>query len=663
MSVKKPESGQPEKKPAWWNPSQGSWQSPWSLREDLPASRRMNEAPPKFVFEPLVPPIPERKEPELQPFVQVISEPPEPKLPDSEVGRITTTDASPFAIVEAPSAFDQPLEDQSLEAKPTPPPAVSNHAFNEAPVFFFEESPPQKTEVTSPPDLPILPLPPEEPKIAGVAPLIVRRRVTPPRAQAPVASIDEKPVRTPVEPIPRVISVPSERQNRPLRPFHEPQSDYTPPRQVDEWPQRQNYAPQVNPWRRMISFSLLVFTFTVVAFLYWQDDAPPDEVMLQVDHSRDDGEAPSTIGRMKVLLSSIVPVREAALAVKPPWNWETRELSQMLDANVSARDNLKDLLEDADWHPRNVAWYLEDLGGHPMWVTIAILKQAEAAYLMRRGEEEAAFAAAIDLAALSRSLQELHAWPSYYDRSLFLHEKSCQTLADLLRTSNLDPARLGGFQEEFVRCAPVDDLLRAQISASYLFEKKILLGSQSGEKPDTLPGGLVLRHPGRLFFKPNRTMRLFESTFLELRDQVGRSPWSGSGHVRDRVGHGQQRIGLPNSSGENYYAQRIDPYLNLPSKQIIAHARHSVITTQFAVRRFMIRDKRVPPKLLNLLPDFLTELPVDPFSGEYLEYSDATGILSSVGTNFKRDDRKPSDPPLADATELAVEVGSPPPRQ
>jgi len=43
---------------------------------------------------------------------------------------------------------------------------------------------------------------------------------------------------------------------------------------------------------------------------------------------------------------------------------------------------------------------------------LAILKQAEAAYLMRRGEEEAAFAAAIDLAQLARSLQELDAWPS-----------------------------------------------------------------------------------------------------------------------------------------------------------------------------------------------------------------------------------------------------------
>lgn len=677
MSIKKPESGLPEKKPAWWNPSKGSWQSPWSLHEDAPRFRPMETTPPKPALEapvrvepPPPPQITTRPDPVFPAVAPVlppaVTPPSEPVAPKIELPQLEPLPPSPFAVVQEPTPLEKlPEVDPKRDAQGGSGP-VSNHAFDEAPSFFFEEAPPLNKVVKPLPPPPIShPSGPtlEEIKIADLPPLKVRRRVTPPRAQAPTPVVDEAPLKPKSESTPRLVSSPVDRSPRHLRPFQEPEPELTLTERVGEWPPRQSYVTSPNPWRRMISFSLLVFAFTVVAFLYWQDDSPPDEVMLQIDHTRDDGEAPSTIGRMKVLLASVVPVRVANLAVEPPWNWETRELSQMLDDNVSARDNLKDLLEDADWHPRHVAWYLEDLGGHAMWVSLAILKQAEAAYLMRRGEEEAAFAAAIDLAALSRSMQELHAWPSFYERSLYLHERSCQTLADLLKTSKLDPTRLGGFQEEFLRCSPVDDLLRDHISATYLFEKKILLGSQSGEKPDTMPGGLVLRPPGRLFFKVNRTMRLFESTFLELRDQVGRSPWSGSGRVRDRLGHGTQRVGLPNSGGENYFVKRAEAYLSLPSKQTVAHARHTVITTLFAMRRFMIRDKRAPPKLINLTPDFLTEVPVDPFSGEQLKYSDATGILASVGTNFKSDDdRRPSDPPLADATELAVEIGSPPPR-
>ena len=409
----------------------------------------------------------------------------------------------------------------------------------------------------------------------------------------------------------------------------------------------------------MIVFALGVFGFTVTAWLYWQDDPPPEEVTLQIKRVREDSEAPSTIARIRVLLSSVVPLNASEVASQPPWMWETRVLSPWLDQNVTARENLRDLLEEPDWHPNNVAWYAEDLGSHPAWVTLAILKQAEAAYLMRRGEEIPAFAAAIDLAALARLLQEVHAWPSYYERSFLVHEKSCQTLADLLRASSLDPQRLGQFQDEFVRCSPVDELLRDQVSSSYLFEKKLMLGRQSGEPADTLPGALTLRPPGRLFFKSNRTLRLFEATFLDLRDQVGRSPWSGSGQARDRVDRLRRRVGMPNSAGESYFARRIESYLPLPDKQRIAHARHQVVTSLFALRRFLIQNKRLPPRLINLVQDkFLSEIPDDPFSGQPLRYSDATGILSSVGTNFTSDEKaQPSEPPLADPKELSVSVG------
>lgn len=115
---------------------------------------------------------------------------------------------------------------------------------------------------------------------------------------------------------------------------------------------------------------------------------------------------------------------------------------------------------------------------------------------------------------------------------------------------------------------------------------------------------------------------------------------------------------MPNSAGESYFARRIESYLQLPDKQRIAHARHEVVDTLFALRRFLIQNKRLPPKLINLVPEFLAELPEDPFSGQPLRYSDATGILSSVGTNYTGDENtQPVDPPLADPKELSVSVG------
>ena len=643
MSAQQPDPGSSDRKPSWWKPTGDSWASPWSLSDDPPPAK--NRAKPPAVEPPPTPlvsrvlkaPIPVKQEPEPLPAVAEPAPPFTPSLP-----------APPAPVGRVPGPFEMPPVVRSEVAADSAPSPQPNHLLEEAPRLALPETEDSVHEEATR-------LEPEPGHLSG-GPLQTRRRMSLPPVQPPGQPVADKPISPPPTNVRRPRSEGSE---RPLRPFLESEPDLNLPPQVGEWPPRRRKGPPVNPWRRMIVFALGVFVFTVTAWLYWQDDQPPEEVTLQIKRIRDDTEASPTIARIRVLLSSVVPLNASEVASQPPWMWETRVLSPWLDQNVTARENLRDLLEEPDWHPNNIAWYAEDLGSHPAWATLAILKQAEAAYLMRRGEEIPAFASAIDLAALARMLQEVHAWPSYYERSFLVHEKSCQTLADLLRASALDPQRLGQFQDEFVRCSPVDELLRDQVSSSYLFEKKLMLGRQSGEPADTLPGALTLRPPGRLFFKTNRTLRLFEATFLDLRDQVGRSPWSGSGQARDRVDRLRRRVGMPNSAGESYFARRIESYLPLPDKQRIAHARHEVVTTLFALRRFLIQNKRLPPRLINLVQDkFLSEIPDDPFSGQPLRYSDATGILSSVGTNYTSDESaQPVDPPLADPKELSVNVG------
>lgn len=429
------------------------------------------------------------------------------------------------------------------------------------------------------------------------------------------------------------------------------------PSQIGEWPPRRPRTTYTNPWRKLLVLSLSVFAFTVLTWIYWQDEKPPSEETLQLNHEPDIGVRPSAISRMRTLLTSVAPVYGSQLVGVPPWQWQTPDLSRTVEANGIARENLRDLLEEPDWHPRHKAWFEEDIGSHGAWSSLAILKQAEAAYLMRRGEEEAAFTAAIDLAELARSLQEMHSWPSYYDRSLHIFERACQTLAELLKTTRLDSRKLGAFQDEFLRCAPSDEVMRAGLSAWYLFEKKLMLGAESQEPIDTLPGGIFYQRPGRIFFKPNRTLKLFVLSFHDLRDEAEKPPYNRSSQIGSRLARTKATLGLPNSAGETYFTSRMTPYVSLPERQSIAHAQHAVVLTLFAVRRFAADYKRMPPTLLNLRPDFLTDLPVDPFSNEQLKYDIARGVISSVGTNYTHDLDARSDPPFVDSREISAQTG------
>lgn len=416
-----------------------------------------------------------------------------------------------------------------------------------------------------------------------------------------------------------------------------------------------------HPWARITVLCFLVFAFTCLAWVYWQDESPPSEATLNVPRQRDDSATVAAPDRLRVLLTSVAPIQSPDLLLRPPWTWETPALAQLHRSNGVAIQNLKDLLEDVDWHPRHVAWHAADLGSHEAWTSLAVIKQAEAAYLARRGDEMAAFSAAIDLAELARRLQDLWAWPSYYDRALQVHQRCCQLLAELLSNTRLRSPELESFQNYFADCVPSDEILRDALGAYYLFEKKLMLGPVSGEPLDTLPGGILHPRPGRLFFKPRKTLALFVRGFRDLQDEALRSPYSRVGQVHGRLQQPGMRVGLPNSAGESYFAARMSPYVSLPERQSIAHAKHRVVLTLFAIRRFMQDYRRVPPKLLNLQSAYLREVPVDPFSGEPLKYDSIAGVVYSVGVNLRADGKLPGEVALDDPSEIMAPIGALPP--
>jgi transcriptional regulator with XRE-family HTH domain len=88
-----------------------------------------------------------------------------------------------------------------------------------------------------------------------------------------------------------------------------------------------------------------------------------------------------------------------------------------------------------------------------------------------------------------------------------------QTLADLLRQTKLSESTLRQFQRQFNVCQPDVETLERAMNAFYVHEKKLMLGPKSGELLDTMPGGVQLKRPGRLFFKPNETLQHFAAAF------------------------------------------------------------------------------------------------------------------------------------------------------
>jgi hypothetical protein len=195
------------------------------------------------------------------------------------------------------------------------------------------------------------------------------------------------------------------------------------------------------------------------------------------------------------------------------------------------------------------------------------------------------------------------------------------------------------------------------MSGYYAFERKLLLGPDSGEPP--LPPGYVPARSGWLFFKPNATLALFADSFRELQGESALTAFARQNQIEQRV----QRLAaggwLPssNSSGEAYFSAHIKAYAALPDRHAMVRTQHAAVMTLFALRRHVLVEARLPQNAAELTPKYLRVPVIDPFSGEPMRINPIRGLIYSVGTDLKDEGGKPTEPPLGDPTEPTIETG------
>ncbi|MCX6857619.1 MAG: hypothetical protein NTV80_22265 [Verrucomicrobia bacterium] len=415
-------------------------------------------------------------------------------------------------------------------------------------------------------------------------------------------------------------------------------------------------------WGGAIILCLGMLGLVMLAWIYLTDVKLGSDEDLRIQTPVDQTPKIAAPERMLTFLNAVMKIENMDLALQPAWDWDPVLLDQFVKANSSnnAFDNLLDLLEDFDWHPHHAAWHAEDLGDHPSWPHVRILLQARTIFLLRHGDESAAFAAAIDIAEMSRRMQELWAWPTFMQRSQEMHMAAVQTMAELLRKTLLNSATLGKYQDEFLRCEPSDAILQDAFRGFYIHEKSLMFGEKTGIPLDTLPRGITQERPARLFFKKNETLSLFADVFRHLRDEIVKPPFASFGTASQIVSYPKLSRSFsfqPNGAGEAYFAERIQPYIDMPSRHAMAKTRHNLVLCLFATRRFIADQQRLPAGLSELKPSYLMEVPRDDFSGLPLCYDALNGLIFSVGNNFKDDDGKVTQPPLLDPAEPTVEIG------
>ncbi len=401
---------------------------------------------------------------------------------------------------------------------------------------------------------------------------------------------------------------------------------------------------------------LLLFGALLVVWVYMQDEKPVTDADLTPEPPLKTETAPRAPDRLRLTLNAAKPVKDVPEG-KPVWQWDAALLARTAQENAAAFDNLRDLLSEDDWQPRHPVWQNTDLASDSHWEALGMAKSAAIAGFEQKNQDPAALQTAVELATFAKRLQGIYAWPSYYARGVELHQRACEAIAELLRTTQLPSYQLGQMQFMFERAAPSDAMLREALKSYYQFERRLIVGYRANDLWDqTAP---AMATPGTWFFRPNATLRLFYKAFKGLENELADAPYARFDPLKDIIGPGGQAEGSafsPNARGLTHAHQRLWPYGHLVDRQGLQSTRHLIVLTQFAVRRYAQDHGRLPRLLTDLVPEYFTDLPTDPYSGKPLVYDATRGLLYSVGIDVRDAGGHLTKVPLEDGAEPTVSV-------
>ena len=202
----------------------------------------------------------------------------------------------------------------------------------------------------------------------------------------------------------------------------------------------------------------------------------------------------------------------------------------------------------------------------------------------------------------------------------------------LLRESHPQEAELLTLLGRLNRIGPLDAGMRRTLKEGFQFAAEVIDSPELRRTRRTLFAAYV--------FQPNRTKQMC-AEFFRAALEAAAQPYS-QAHVPEfeplpssKIGRHLlplRRNGMGRISAE--MLTRPDPIRGMVTGKCLTQSHLDGLRLVVACRLHEIRHGRLPEKLEDLVPEFLSEVPRDPFDGRPFRYSPETAVVYSVGEDL-----------------------------
>ena len=285
---------------------------------------------------------------------------------------------------------------------------------------------------------------------------------------------------------------------------------------------------------------------------------------------------------------------------------------------------------------------------------IVKLNLIEAAYFFNQGKEKKAFEQSLKVVRLGQMLEEAPL-PGFMDYLVgtIIKEMGFQRIRVMLKDTNLSSGELKKYVEGFNEFTKKGEGLTKMFKAEYIAfsnaKAKAMDPYFTGRSPaKELKEGLreldIEEVPVEVepiaglnfFYKPNQTQRLFAEHYRVDIDNDTKDYYN---QLKSPIIHSysffpSERLYVENFMGKVFYNIIA---VSMTGVFGVKHSQDfSLKTTQLltAIKAYKVENGRLPFNLEELVPDYISEVPKDPFDGKPIRYSAERKIIYSVGSDL-----------------------------
>ncbi|HVR74283.1 MAG TPA: hypothetical protein VMT52_08125 [Planctomycetota bacterium] len=207
--------------------------------------------------------------------------------------------------------------------------------------------------------------------------------------------------------------------------------------------------------------------------------------------------------------------------------------------------------------------------------------------------------------------------------------------------ARLEPARLKDLLGEVEKLEPGPGLLRKVVWSEYAFGAHSIEATARGDlpiEPDLVFGSgqsmPVWPWRSRLFYLPNDTKRLVAELCRETLNAVPpEGPWRPVDWSLFESIEPNRWFPGRNGIGRHGMTSAVFGYRSVVERYQTSRLQFLFLRSIIALRGFRATQGRLPDRLGELVPEWIAEVPKDPFDGSALRYDPQRRVIWSVGSD------------------------------